>query len=71
MRSNLMFTDERKGRQSSHIPHASDLVHFIKTEFGSEIIIGVAGYPSAHPEAKSLHQDLVWLKKKVLHNSAH
>ncbi|XP_052133250.1 methylenetetrahydrofolate reductase [Frankliniella occidentalis] len=45
--------------------HASDLVHFIKQVFGSKFKIGVAGYPTGHPEATSLEQDLLYLKKKV------
>lgn len=59
-----LFIDERNEKES-HVPHASDLVRFIKKGFGSEITIGVAGYPSAHPEATSLHEDLIWLKEKA------
>lgn len=46
--------------------HASDLVHFIKQVFGSKFKIGVAGYPTGHPEATSLEQDLLYLKKKAV-----
>ena len=45
--------------------HASDLVSFIRREFGKKFAIGVAGYPEKHPEASDAETDLVHLKHKV------
>jgi methylenetetrahydrofolate reductase (NADPH) len=45
--------------------HASDLVKFIREEFGDYFCICVAGYPEGHIEAKSLDEDLAHLKEKV------
>ena len=59
-----MFTDEQDER-GVKIPYASDLVRYIKKEFGSVFSVGVAGYPSVHPEAKSQKEDLLHLKEKV------
>lgn len=44
--------------------HASDLVSFIRKEY-PDMGVGVAGYPEGHPEAVSLEQDLLFLKKKL------
>lgn len=44
--------------------YASDLVSFIRKEY-PDMGVGVAGYPEGHPEAVSLEQDLLFLKKKL------
>ena len=44
--------------------HASELIKFIKDEFGDEFDIFAACYPEKHPEAKSLEEDLARLKEK-------
>lgn len=44
--------------------YASELVALIRSEF-SNFGIGVAGYPEKHPEAATLEDDLVNLKRKV------
>jgi len=49
---------------SDEFQHASDLVKFIRAEF-PDLCVGVAAYPEGHVEAKSLDQDLVFLKKKL------
>ncbi|NIM95865.1 MAG: 5,10-methylenetetrahydrofolate reductase [Anaerolineales bacterium] len=45
------------------LPHASDLVAFIRPRF--EFCIGVAGYPEGHIDAVSKEKDLEYLKLKV------
>lgn len=45
--------------------YASDLVQFIREEYGSYFTIVVAGYPVPHPEAESKEHDLLNLKRKV------
>jgi methylenetetrahydrofolate reductase (NADPH) len=44
--------------------HASDLVEFVNAEF-PEMCVGVAGYPTAHPESASFAEDLHWTKAKI------
>ncbi len=44
--------------------HASDLVRFVRAEF-PHMCIGVAGYPSAHPESLTFAEDLQWTKHKI------
>ena len=44
--------------------HASDLIRFIRTNFG--FCIGAAAYPEVHPEAPSPEADLMYLREKVL-----
>ncbi|KAG1655790.1 Methylenetetrahydrofolate reductase [Nymphon striatum] len=46
--------------------YAVDLVRFIKEVYGDYFIICVAGYPSGHPDAISYHEDLMYLKSKVV-----
>jgi len=45
------------------LPHASDLVAFIRPRYS--YCIGVAGYPEGHIEAPSKEKDLEYLKLKV------
>jgi len=45
--------------------YASDLVAFIRAEFGSSFVIEVAAYPEVHPQARSPQADLQALLAKV------
>jgi methylenetetrahydrofolate reductase (NADPH) len=44
--------------------YASELVAFIREHFGDYFHVEVAAYPEIHPEAKSYHDDIRYLKKK-------
>ncbi len=45
--------------------YASDLVAFIREEFGDQFFIEVAAYPEYHPQAKSAQDDLQNFKRKA------
>ncbi|RXG69831.1 Methylenetetrahydrofolate reductase [Armadillidium vulgare] len=45
--------------------YSTDLVKFIRQEFGNYFVICVAGYPNGHPEAESYEEDIKHLKEKV------
>ncbi|XP_023243844.1 methylenetetrahydrofolate reductase-like [Centruroides sculpturatus] len=62
LRGDLIKGEEQKAHTFSY---ASDLVKHIRETFGDYFVIGVAGYPWAHPESKSYEEDLYHLKKKV------
>ena len=44
------------------LPHASDLIQFIKNRY--DFCVGAAGYPEGHIEAESKDQDIDYLKLK-------
>ncbi|ODN86071.1 methylenetetrahydrofolate reductase [Cryptococcus wingfieldii CBS 7118] len=44
--------------------HADDLVRYIRAEHGAYFCIGVAGYPTAHPDSETDEDEMKWLKVK-------
>ena len=44
--------------------YASELIKFIKGEYGDDFDVFAACYPEKHPEAKSMEEDLQHLKEK-------
>lgn len=42
-----------------------DLIRWIRENYGDTFCLGVGGYPEGHPEAKSKHDCVRFLKKKV------
>ncbi len=50
--------------KSGEFSHASDLVAFVRKNF-PELCIGVAGYPTAHPESTTFHEDRRHTKEKL------
>ncbi len=57
--------EEKFVPDSERFKHASDLVQFIREKEGQGFSLGVAGYPEGHVEAKSLEEDLNYLKLKL------
>ncbi len=55
--------DEGFESHPDSLPHASDLVSFIRPQYN--FCIGVAGYPEGHIDASSNNKDLEYLKLKV------
>ncbi len=53
------------GGEAGELRYASDLVAFIRAEFGDAFHIEVAAYPEAHPQAESSSQDLEHFVRKV------
>lgn len=45
--------------------YASDLVRYIREQYGDYFCIGVAGYPEGHPDSKDKSVDLRYLKEKI------
>ncbi|KAL7422693.1 methylenetetrahydrofolate reductase 1 [Cryptotrichosporon argae] len=44
--------------------HAADLVRYIRATHGDWFCIGVAGYPTPHPDSASADDEVRWLKHK-------
>jgi len=56
---------EGEAAKKGGFEYATDLVRHIREEHGDEFVVGVAGYPTGHPEATSYEEDLLHLKEKV------
>ena len=52
------------------LPHASDLIRFIR-ETGGGFDIAATCYPEGHPECDSLEEDIVYLREKVDRGATH
>ena len=51
--------------QYGEFHHADELVSFIRAETGNQFHIEVAAYPEMHPQAKSVHDDLINFANKM------
>ncbi len=51
--------------QGGEFAHASDLVKFIRDQYGQSFVIEVAAYPEIHPQSKSAQDDLRYFAHKV------
>src|SRR5581483_11616680 len=51
--------------EAGEFRYASDLVAFIRKEFGRALHIEVSSYPEYHPQSRSAQDDLVNFKRKV------
>ena len=51
--------------QAGEFRYASELVAFIRQEFGSSFHIDVAAYPECHPQARSAQADFENFKRKI------
>lgn len=51
--------------QGGEFQHASDLVKFIRDQYGQSFVVEVAAYPEIHPQSKSAQDDLRYFAHKV------
>lgn len=56
--------DVPSGMGAARLVYASELVEFIRRNFGDTFHIEVAAYPEIHPDASSYDQDIYFLKQK-------
>lgn len=61
----FIFLDRNEDHGPSSFSYGTELVRHIRANFGQEFVIGVAGYPTRHPESNSDEEDLLHLKEKV------
>ncbi|WWC65163.1 methylenetetrahydrofolate reductase [Kwoniella dejecticola CBS 10117] len=50
--------------QPDYFQHADDLVRYIRKNYDDYFCIGVAGYPTPHPDSETAEKDLEYLKIK-------
>ncbi|MFT0533664.1 methylenetetrahydrofolate reductase [NAD(P)H] [Castellaniella hirudinis] len=53
------------GGDTGDLHHASELVRFVREQYGDAFHIEVAAYPEMHPQAESAAQDLQYFVQKV------
>lgn len=51
--------------QPGEFRYANELVTFIRQEFGNTFRMDVAAYPEYHPQARSVQEDFINLKRKI------
>ena len=51
--------------QENGFNYATDLVKFIRENYGNYFTICVSGYPTGHPDSTSYEDDLIHLKEKI------
>ena len=44
--------------------HATELISFIRREFGDKFTVAAAGYPEGHAQSRSLEADIAYLRQK-------
>ena len=57
--------DKGSGEKETDFRYASDLIRYIRSNYGDYFTIAVAGYPTKHPESQTKEHDLMFLKHKV------
>ena len=57
--------DIPSGMGAHRLVYASELVGFVRQEFGEHFHIAVACYPEVHPQAKTYDEDVRYLKEKL------
>lgn len=65
LRGDPPVTEDKWRETEGGMNYAVDLVKHIRKYFGQHFSIGVAGYPTGHPECVSYQEDLMRLKEKV------
>jgi methylenetetrahydrofolate reductase (NADPH) len=50
--------------QADYFQHADDLVKYIRQEYKDTFCVGVAGYPTPHPDSETTESEMKWLKVK-------
>jgi methylenetetrahydrofolate reductase (NADPH) len=58
------YAEAESSQTIDEFNHADDLVRYIRAKHGDFFCIGVAGYPTPHPDAESADADMHWLKNK-------
>ena len=65
LRGDIPISFDKKDIPLDGCKYASELVSFIKDNFGDYFCIAVASYPEGHPESPNLERDIYYFKRKV------
>lgn len=65
IRNLFVLRGDRLSDDLHHFNYANELVTYVRAKYGSYFTISVAGYPNKHSEAKSLEEDIGYLKNKI------